>query len=121
MQKRLLAFLIFFLPVVGLAQSSAPSSRYQPATVIQVKPYESGQAAAPGEAVYEVSIKVKGTIYVVRTKSPSGDQTILYAIGREVLVQVSDKTIIWNDILGQSHEVPIISTGPMADGSKSEN
>jgi len=121
MQKRLLAFVFLFLPVVGLAQFSVPSSRYQPATVIQVKQYESGEAAAAGEAVYEVSIRVNGTTYIVRTKSPSGDRTILYAIGREVLVQVGDKTITWNDILGQSHEVPIISRAPIADGSKSQN
>ena len=121
MQNWSLAFLFLFLSVVGLAQSSMPSSPYKPATVIKVKQYESGEAPAPGEAVYEVSIKVNGTIYIVRTKSPSGDRTILYAIGREVLVQVGNKTITWNDILGQSHEVPIVSTGPIADGSKSQN
>jgi len=119
--RKLLTFLFLFLPVVALAQSSVPPSSYKPATVIQVKQYERGEATAPGEAVYEVSIKVNGTIYVVRTKSPSGDRTILYAIGREVLVQVGDKTITWNDILGQSHEVPIISTDPIADGSKAQN
>ena len=57
---------------------------------------------------------------MVLTKSPSGDSTILYAIGRELLVQVGENTITWNDILGQSHEVPIISRGPIADSSKSQ-
>ena len=67
---------------------------------------------APGEAVYEVSVKVNGTTYVVLTKSPSGESSILYAVGRELLVHVGENTITWNDILGQSHEVPIVSRGP---------
>jgi len=121
MRKNLLAFLLLLLPSISLAQSSISPSPYQAATITQVKLHEPGEAIAPPEAVYEVTVKVNGTTYVVLTKSPSGDQTILYAIGREVLVRVGDKTITWNDILGQSHEVPIISTGPIADGSKSQN
>lgn len=56
---------------------------------------------------------------MVLTKSSSGDSTILYAIGRELLVHIDENTITWNDILGQSHEVPIISKGSLADSSKS--
>ena len=75
--------MLLCLPVLVLAQSPATASRYQPATITQVKPHQSGDTPAPGEAVYEVSVKVNGTTYVVLTKSPSGDSTILYAIGRE--------------------------------------
>ncbi len=120
MSKVSLAILLLCLPGLMLAQSPATASRYQPATITQVKPHQSGDAPAPGEAVYEVSVKVNGTTYVVLTKSPSGDSTILYAIGRELLVAVGENTITWNDILGQSHEVPIISRGPIADSSKSQ-
>ena len=120
MSKVLLAILFLCLPIVVLAQASATASRYQPATITQVKPHQSGDSPAPGEALYEVSVKVNGIIYVVLTKSPSGDSAILYAIGRELLVQVGENTITWNDILGQSHEVPIISKGPLADSAKSQ-
>ena len=120
MKKVLLAMFFLCLPIVVFAQASAPASRYQPATITQVKPHQSGDAPAPGDEVYEVSVKVNGTTYVVLAKSPLGDSAILYAAGRELLVAVGDKTITWNDILGHSHEVPIISRGPIADSSKSQ-
>ena len=120
MSKILLTVVLLCLPALVLAQSPPTASRYQLATITQVKPYQSGGTPAPGEAVYEVSVKVNGTTYVVLTKSPSGDSTILYAIGRDILVTVGENTIIWNDILGQSHEVPIMSRGPIGDSSKSQ-
>ncbi|MFZ0706351.1 MAG: hypothetical protein WAM71_12160 [Candidatus Korobacteraceae bacterium] len=118
MPKILLGTVLLCLPVLVLAQASAPASRYQPATITQVKLHQSGDNSAPGDAVYEVSVKVNGTTYVVLTKSPSGDSTILYASGRELLVHIDENTITWNDILGQSHEAPIITKGPIADSSK---
>ncbi len=120
MSKLFVGILIFFLPVLAFAQASAISSRYQPATITQVKPHQSGGASDPGEAVYEVSVKVNGTTYVVLTKSPPGEPAILYSIGRELLVRVDENTVTWNDILGQSHQVPIKSRGPIADSSKSQ-
>jgi len=105
---------------VVLAQASAASSSYRPATITRVKPHLSAEASDPGQVVYEVSVKVNGTTYVVLTQSPFGDSTILYTVGREVLVQIGDKAIIWNDILGQSHEAPIISRDPIVEISKSQ-
>lgn len=120
MSKILLRILLLCLPALVLAQSPASGSRYQPATITQVKLHQSGGNSAPGNEVYEVSVKASGTTYVVLTKSPSGDSTILYAIGRELLVHIDENTITWNDILGQSHEVPIIGRGPLADSFKSQ-
>jgi len=120
MPKILLGILLLFLPGLTFAQASATSSRYQPGIITQVKPHQSGGISTPGEAVYEVSVKVNGITYVVLTKSPLGDSTILYATGRELLARIGENTITWNDILGQSHEVPIISRGPIADSSKSQ-
>ena len=120
MSKVLLTMLFLCLPIVVLAQASVTASRYQPATITQVQPHQSGDTPAPAEAVYEVSVKVNGITYVVVTKSPLGDSAILYAIGRELLVKVDENTITWNDILGQSHEVPILRRGPIANSSKSQ-
>ena len=120
MSKISLRILLLCLPALVLAQSPASGPRYQPATITQVKLHQSGDTPAPGDAVYEVSVKVNGTTYVVLTKSPSGESSILYAVGRELLVHVGENTITWNDILGQSHEVPIVSKGPVADSSKSQ-
>jgi hypothetical protein len=109
MPKLLLGTLIILLPALVLAQSSSTSLTYQPATIIAVNPHPSAGNSNPNDALYEVSVKVKRTLYVVVTGSPSPAGIIQYAVGREVLVQIGDNTITWNDIMGESHEVPIIS------------
>ena len=121
MPKIPLGILLLVMPALTFAQASATSSRYQPAIITHVQPHQSGDAPAPGEAVYEVSVKVNGITYVVLTKSPLGGSTILYAVGRELLVMVGDKTITWNDILGRSHDAPIVSTSPFAGTVKSQD
>ena len=115
MPKLLLGILIFFSAALAFAQSSAMSSTYQPATIIDVRPHQSAGDSNPDDALYEVTAKVGRTVYVVLTPSPSPSGAIRYAVGREVLVHVGEKTITWNDIMGQSHEVPIISRTPIAD------
>src|SRR5208283_4355913 len=119
MPKLFVGILIFFLPVLAFGQSSPASSTYQPATIIDVKLHQSAADSNPDNALYEVSVKVKQTIYVVLTAPPDGSGTIRYAIGRQLLVHIDDNTITWNDILGRPHEVPVISRGPIADSSKS--
>ena len=121
MRKRLVGILIFLLPILAFGQSSRPSSTYQPATIIDVRPHLSPGTSNPDDALYEVSAEVGGTVYVVLTPSPSPSGAIRYAVGREVLVHVGDTTITCNDILGQSHEVPIISRTPVADTLTPQN
>jgi hypothetical protein len=120
MPKFLVGTLIIFLPALLLAQSSSTSPTYQPATIIAVNPHRYPGNSNPNDALYDVSVKVKRTLYVVVTTSPSPSGSIQYAVGREVLVRVSDDTITWNDIMGESHEVPIISKTLMTDTSTSQ-
>ena len=121
MPKFLLGILIFLLPVLAFGQSSPASSTYQPATIIDVRPHQSPGGSDSDDALYEVSAEVGRAVYVVLTPSPSPSGAIRYAVGREVLVHVGEKTITWNDILGQSHEVPIISRTPVADTLTPQN
>ena len=117
MLKFMLRTLIIFLPALVLAQSSVTSLTYQPATIIAVNPLPSAGNSNPNNALYEVSVRVKRTVYVVVTTSPSPSGSIQYVVGREVLVRVSDDTITWNDIMGESHDVPIISKTLITDTS----
>ena len=121
MSKVLLAILFLCLPILVLAQTSATSSQYQPATIIAVNPHPSAENSNRDDALYEVSVKVNRTLYVVVTTSPSPAGIIQYAVGREVLVRVGEDTITWNDIMGESHEVPIISRSPFAGSFKSQD
>jgi hypothetical protein len=68
--------------------------------------------AAPDLPSYDLSIHVDHTIYVVRYKSEFGFNTVEYAAGRDLLVLVGEKAITYNDMLGHSHELPIIGEKP---------
>ncbi len=87
-----------------------PAAKYEVATIVDVKPHRSDENSSPSAAAsYDVSVKVAGTIYLVLYTDTLGTGTVSYAAGREVLVQVGKNTITYNDISGQSHEVPIIN------------
>ncbi len=120
MPKLLLGFLLTIVPALVLAQSPSSSMTYQPATIIAVSPHPSAGNSNPNDALYEVSVRVKRTLYVVVTTSPSPSGSIQYAVGRDVLVKVGDDTITWNDIMGESHDVPIISKTPITDTSTAQ-
>jgi formylmethanofuran dehydrogenase subunit A len=95
------------------------ASQYQVGTITAVKPHQAENAAGSDAGSYDVSLKVGGTVYVVAYKPPLGMNTVQYAAGRELLVLVGEKTIMYNDILGRSFEVPIVSRKPAADARQS--
>ena len=115
MRKPFLAFLIILSAALAFSQSVHPPLKYEPATVVSVNPSSSEANPGATDTVYEVTVRVGNTLYVTRNTTPSGTNTIRYVVGREVLVHVGEKTITWNDIMGQSHEVPIISRSLIAD------
>jgi len=105
--------------VIGICLMALPafsdtSSRYEVGTIIEVKAHQAGADAGSDVANYDVSIRVGDTIYVVLYTPPLGTNTIKYAGGRELLVLVGTKTITYNDMLGQSLQVPIQSQRPAA-------
>jgi hypothetical protein len=57
---------------------------------------------------------------VVLYTPPLGQETVKYAAGRELLVLVGKRTIRYNDILGQSFEVPIESQTPAAKSKQAK-
>jgi len=96
--------------VSSFGQSTA---HYQVAVIVDVKPHQI--AADKDSPKYDVSLKIDGTVYVVLYTPPLGMATVKFARGRNLLVVVGEKTISYNDILGQSFEVPIISRRPATD------
>ena len=90
------------------------ASKYQVATITAVKAHQPGGNASDAMS-YDVTIKVGNTAYVVLYKPALGMNTVKYAAGRELLVLVGKTTITYNDILGQSLEVPILSQAQLKD------
>jgi hypothetical protein len=101
--------LIIICAVAFPAFCESPEN-YEVATIVDVKPHQSGTAASiSAVSTYEVSLKVGQTIYLVLYTDTFGTGTVKYVAGREALVHVGTTSITYNDIVGQSHEVPIIS------------
>jgi hypothetical protein len=89
--------------------------KYELATIMEVKVH---QDAASEIVRYDVSVKVGGTIYLVLYTPPVDPNEVKYMAGRELLVLIGEKTITYNDMLGQSWEVPIVSQRSAAKEAK---
>jgi hypothetical protein len=105
--------------VIALCLLSFPAlcrstSKYQVATIIEVKAHQAAGDGASDATSYDVSVKVGDTIYVVLYTPPLGELPPKYATGRDLLVLVEKNTITYNDMLGRSLQVPIESHRPAA-------
>jgi hypothetical protein len=110
MLKSVGIFCICFAAFPAFSQSA---SKWQVATITEVKIHQTAdKVRASGATSYDVSVRVGDTIYVVLYAPPLGEETVKYAAGRDLLVLVRKSTIRYNDILGQSYDVPIESQRP---------
>jgi len=100
----------------ALCQSA---SKWQIATITEVKSHPAAGESASDATSYDVSAKVGDTIYVVLYTTPLGELPPKYAAGREMLVLVGKNTITYNDMLGRSFKVPIESQRPAAEPKQS--
>jgi hypothetical protein len=117
MRRVMCAICICLATLPALCQSAA---KYQVATITDVKPHQAAADAGSDVVRYDVSVKVADTIYLVLYTPPLNMNTVRYAVGRDLLVLVGKNTITYNDILGQSLEVPIVSRKPVADTKHSK-
>jgi len=115
------SLLLIIICAAALPAFCEPSAKYEVATILDVKPHQSaGDSSSSAAASYDVSVKVGGTIYLVLYTDTLGTGTVKYVAGREALVHVGKNTITYNDISGQSHEVPIISQKPVTTMTQSK-
>jgi hypothetical protein len=118
MLKSLLWIIICAVALPAFCETPA---KYEVATILDVKPHQSaGDSSSSAAAGYDISVRVGNTIYLVLYTDTAGAGTAKYAVGREILVHVGKNTITYNDILGQSHDVPIISQKPATTASQSK-
>jgi len=115
------SLLLTIICAVALPAFCEPAAKYEVATILDVKPHQSvGDSSSPGAASYDVSLKVSGTIYLILYTDTLGTGAVKYAAGRQLLVNIGKKTITYNDILGRSQEVPIISQKPATTHSQTK-
>jgi hypothetical protein len=96
------------------------TSKWQIASIIEVRPHLAEGEDATDPITYDISVKVGDTIYLVRYTTPAGEIAPKYAGGRELLVLVGKNTITYNDMLGRSLQVPIQSQRPAAEPKQSK-
>ena len=113
MLKHIWVVCIFLASVSGYGQSKP---HYEVATVVEVKQHTAATDTTPG--TYEVWVRVGDTIYQTLYTPLFDTGTVQHAPGHDLLVRIEEKTITYNDILGRSFSVPIISKKPAVDNKK---
>jgi len=117
LRKLLSAFTLCLLTLPALCQTT---SKWQIAMITEVRPHPAAGEDASDPATYDVSVKVGGTIYLVRYTTPAGEIAPKYATGHELLVLVGKNTITYNDMLGRSYQVQIESQRPAPEPKQSK-
>lgn len=108
MKKTLAVF--FSLVIVALCSAQSPTTKWQVATIMDVRASRFAAEQDPPELRYYVTVRVGDTEYVALYVPPPGtvkDQ-IEYKVGTDKLVLIGSDTIKYNDILGTPHELPIV-------------
>ena len=117
MMRLMATFCVLVAAVSCFGQSP---KHYQIAVIVGVKPHQAEANDSSGVTSYEVSLKVDDIVYVVLYTPPLGITTVKYAEGLNLLVAVGEKTISYNDLLGQTFEEPIISRKRAGDVAKTK-
>jgi len=115
MLKTMCAIGICILAFVAVGQAA---SKYQVGTITEVKVHKPAVDGVSEAASYEVSLKVGDTVYLLIYAPPLGMTTVKYSAGRDVLVLVGKDTITYNDLVGQSFELPIVSRKSAKDAKQ---
>ncbi len=105
---------IFLACLTALPTFSQSTSTWVVGTITDVRIHQTPGPDDFGTVSYDVSVKVANTVYVVLYTPPLEEETVKYAGGRDLLVLVGKTTIRYNDMLGQSHDVPIEGQRPAA-------
>jgi hypothetical protein len=105
---------VFYVSLTTFPALCQSTSKYEVGTITEVKTHQNSNGTAADAASYDVSVKVGDTAYVVLYTPPQGQEAVKYAAGRELLVLVGKNKMTYNDILGQSFDVPIESQKPAA-------
>jgi hypothetical protein len=118
MKRKLITVIALCLMAMPALCQSA--SKWQVATITEIKPRDGAADTASDHPRYDISVKVGDTIYLVLYTQTWGEIPVKYATGHELLVLVGKDTITYNDMLGRSLQVPIESQRPASESKASK-
>lgn len=116
MLRKLMLICVYLCSIPALCESVSGAT-YQLATILTVDPHSSDANTDSSAPSYDVSVRIGNTVYVVLYTPRFGLQTAKYAAGRQVLVLVGEKTLTYNDISGNTVELPIVARKIVAAAS----
>ena len=114
MRRLVFAMLLCAAAICAAGQTS---SKYQPGTIMAVTPHQTSEVSNSSVKTYDISLKVGNTMYVVLFTPPPGTVGVQYSAGQELLVSVGSSSITYNDMLGNSRNVPIVSRKSLPEKS----
>ena len=103
--------------------AAAQSNQYQRGTIVSVVRHPNAENQEPGHAEYDVSIRVRDTVYVCLYSPPNAASFVEYSAGLDVLVLVKEDTLTFPSKLTGTTTVPILRkealpAQPVLDWSK---
>jgi len=112
---RLLSAVTVIIIIMCVAFPLAPCQtappKYQVGTIIAVAQHQQTPSDAEGTVTrYDVSVKVRNTVYVVLYTPPNSMKTVEYAAGSDLLVLIGKDTLTFSNKFGGTTEVPILRT-----------
>jgi hypothetical protein len=114
MRTSIVAMLVFSVAIAALGQSS--SSKYEVGTIMAVRPHATGPNDSQSDRRYDISVQVGDSLYVVLYTQPPGTISPVYRAGLSTPVLVKGNSLRFNDSLGRSKELPILSRKTVGAG-----
>jgi len=74
-----------------------------------VRPHQQDATKAGSTTQYDIDVRVGNTLYTVLYTPPPGTYGAEFSAGIQMMFLVGPKTITYNDVLGHSRHVPILT------------
>jgi hypothetical protein len=114
--KHLSVILISISVLTSIGQAS--SAKYQPGTITAVKSHQNVPGEPGDDATrYDVSVKIKNVVYVVLYTPQTGDHSVEYYPGLELLFLVKSHSLSFNSKTAGTIQVPILRREILPDQS----
>ena len=111
-KRAAIAVLILSCTMALLAK--APSA-WVTGTIMRVTRHQPPSDEATGVDLWDVSLKVRDTMYVVLVEEAPGHHGVEYRAGMALNVLITPATVVFNDLLGRRHEAHILKQYPATD------
>jgi len=123
MRTPLLVSILLLMGIAMPCTAQTSSPKYERGTITAVSRHQAGAEDKDAAAKYDVSVKVRDTMYVVLYEPPNGANAVEYAAGMDFLVSVADNTLTFPSKLTGTTQVPILrkealAPEPVLDWSK---